>query len=34
VVIRPIELLPLLANHSAPSGPTVIPTGELTSGPV
>jgi hypothetical protein len=27
VVIRPMELLPLLVNHSAPSGPAVIPTG-------
>jgi len=26
-VIRPIELLPLLANQSAPSGPVVIPIG-------
>jgi len=25
VVIRLIELLPVLVNHSAPSGPTVIP---------
>jgi hypothetical protein len=29
VVIRPIELLPLLANHKAPSGPAVIPDGRL-----
>jgi hypothetical protein len=28
VVIRPIELLALV-NHSAPSGPAVIPTGEI-----
>jgi hypothetical protein len=25
VVMRPTELLPKLANHSAPSGPAVIP---------
>jgi hypothetical protein len=30
VVIRPIELLPELVNHSAPSGPAVIPDGLLT----
>ena len=28
VVIRPIELVPLLANHSASSGPGVIPIGQ------
>jgi hypothetical protein len=27
VVIRPIELLPALVNHSAPSGPAAIPSG-------
>ena len=27
VLIRPIELLPALVNHNAPSGPAVIPTG-------
>lgn len=27
VVIRPIELFSLLVNHSAPSGPAVIPSG-------
>ena len=35
VVIRPIELgEPSLVNHSAPSGPAVIMTGCLISGPV
>jgi hypothetical protein len=34
VVIRPIELLPELVNHSAPSEPVVIPTGLLTPVPV
>src|SRR5580704_2029107 len=29
VVIRPIVLLPALVNHSAPSGPAVIPSGPL-----
>ena len=27
VVMRPIELLPELVNHKAPSGPDVIPVG-------
>jgi hypothetical protein len=27
VLIRPMELLPPLANHSAPSGPAAIPIG-------
>jgi len=34
VVIRPIELLPELVNHSAPSRPAVIPTGAAMPGPV
>ena len=34
VVIRPIELLRKLVNHSAPSGPAVIPSGPRMSGPV
>ena len=34
VVIRPIALLPLLVNHSAPSGPAVIPVGWLMPGAV
>jgi len=25
VVIRPIELTPMMVNHSAPSGPVVMP---------
>ena len=33
VVIRPIEL-PSMVNHSAPSGPAVIPTGRLMPFPV
>jgi hypothetical protein len=34
VVIRPIDLLPLLVNHSAPSGPAVIPSGRSMPVPV
>src|SRR5215469_3052037 len=34
VVIRPIELLPGLVNHSAPSSPAVISVGALMPGPV
>ena len=35
MVIRPIELLvPLLVNHSAPSGPAVIPVGLTMPVPV
>src|SRR5580704_7744005 len=30
--MRPIELLPLLVNHKAPSGPVVIPSGKLMLG--
>jgi hypothetical protein len=30
-VIRPIELLAVLVNHKAPSGPAVIPDGWLLS---
>ena len=33
-VMRPMLLLPLLANHSAPSGPAVIPSGKLMRVPV
>ena len=29
VVIRPIELLPKLVNHRAPSDPDVMPIGEM-----
>ena len=32
VVIRPIELLSALVNHSAPSGPAVIAVGPLMPG--
>jgi hypothetical protein len=28
VLIRPIESLPALVNHNAPSGPAVIPPGD------
>jgi hypothetical protein len=34
VVIRPIESLFVLVNHSAPSGPSVIPSGSSMPGPV
>ena len=34
VVMRPIELLPTLVNHRAPSGPAVIPSGPLMPVPV
>ena len=34
VVIRPIELFPALVNHSAPSGPAVIPSGSRMPVPV
>ena len=34
LVIRPIELLSKLVNHSAPSGPAVIPHGWLMLGEV
>lgn len=34
VVMRPIVLLPLLVNHSAPPGPEVISTGSLIPVPV
>ena len=34
VVIRPIESLPELVNHSAPSGPAVIPCGMLMPGKI
>src|SRR5712691_6449063 len=34
VVMRPIELLPLLVNHNAPSGPAVIPCGDEMVGSV
>ena len=34
VVIRPIELLPVLVNHNAPSGPAVIAHGLETPMPV
>src|SRR5713226_1305901 len=34
VVILPIELLPGLVNHRAPSGPAAIPTGPLMPVPV
>ncbi len=32
--MRPIELLPALANQSAPSGPEVIPIGMSILGPM
>jgi hypothetical protein len=34
VVIRPIELLSALVNHSAPSGPAAIPIGASMRAPV
>ena len=34
VVIRPIVLLKVLVNHSAPSGPAVIASGVLMPVPV
>ena len=34
VVMRPMESLPELVNHKAPSGPAVIPSGSLMPGPV
>ena len=34
MVIRPMELLFELVNHSAPSGPVVRPLGKLTPSPL